>query len=141
MPEQHTVAKTIVLNESNQVLVLTRAENRHRPLEPDLPGGGVDPGEGELTAAVREIYEETGITVDPMTMRLDYAKTYMYEGRDISVTKLLYSVRLDHTPDVVLATREHSAYEWLAVEKLQATYSFGSFYDEAISYMLSRQLI
>ena len=53
MPEQHTVAKTIVLNESNQVLVLTRAENRHRPLEPDLPGGGVDP-EFEIGVAVEQ---------------------------------------------------------------------------------------
>jgi 8-oxo-dGTP pyrophosphatase MutT (NUDIX family) len=31
----------------------------------ELPGGGIDPGESYLEAAVREIREETGIDLDP----------------------------------------------------------------------------
>lgn len=31
----------------------------------ELPGGGIDPGESYLEAAVREISEETGLTLDP----------------------------------------------------------------------------
>ena len=31
----------------------------------ELPGGGIDPGESYLEAAVKEIREETGLVVDP----------------------------------------------------------------------------
>lgn len=140
MIDQHTVAKSLVINDQDEVLVLIRANGRHRPNSPDLPGGGVDHGEGELIAAVREIYEETGIRVEPMQMRLDYAKTYIYEGRHISATKMLYTCRLDVTPDVRLNPHEHESYAWCPVASLTQMYSFGEFYDEALSYMRTNGL-
>ncbi|MEW2518027.1 NUDIX domain-containing protein [Actinacidiphila alni] len=36
----------------------------------DLPGGKSDPGEPVTATAVRELYEETGLTVDPATLEL-----------------------------------------------------------------------
>ena len=140
MIDQHTVAKSLVINDRNEVLVLVRTKNRHRPFEPDLPGGSVDHGEGELTAAVREIKEETGIVVQPKDMRLDYAKTYVYEGRNISVTKLLYTCRLPNAPTVTLASSEHETYVWCPIVLLMETYSFGEFYDEALQYMSAHGL-
>lgn len=41
----------------------------HRDRGPDLPGGHLEPGETPAAAAVRELAEETGVTLDPA--RLD----------------------------------------------------------------------
>jgi 8-oxo-dGTP pyrophosphatase MutT (NUDIX family) len=120
--------------------VLVRAQGHHRPYEPDLPGGAVDEGEAELTAAIREIKEETGIEVGAMQMRLDYAKTYLYEGRHVSATKLLYTCRVDGILEVNLDVREHQTYDWCPVSQLLSKYSFGEFYDEALEYMTAHGL-
>jgi 8-oxo-dGTP pyrophosphatase MutT (NUDIX family) len=140
MIDQHTVAKSLVINERGEVLILMRGHGHHRPNEPDLPGGGVDQGEAELIGAIREIKEETGIVVDSHDMRLDYAKTYLYEGRHISATKLLYTVHLKTSVDVALDGREHKGYEWCSAGELRQKYSFGEFYDEALSYMTDHKL-
>ena len=60
MPE--TTKKTltaggVVLNKQGNVLIVNQNNNSW-----SLPKGHVDPGEDELTAAKREIYEESGIT-------------------------------------------------------------------------------
>ena len=47
----------VVLSPNNQVLVVQQLNDTW-----SLPKGGIDPGEDELTAAKREIYEESGIS-------------------------------------------------------------------------------
>jgi 8-oxo-dGTP pyrophosphatase MutT (NUDIX family) len=41
-----------------------------------LPKGLLDPGERAQTAAVREVYEETGLTAEPITKLADIKYTY-----------------------------------------------------------------
>ena len=52
----------MVENETNQLLV----EDRKDPDWPGIcfPGGHVEPGEAFTTAAIRETYEETGLTIE-----------------------------------------------------------------------------
>ncbi|SDC92643.1 NUDIX domain-containing protein [Geodermatophilus telluris] len=38
---------------------------RHHPGEFAFPGGGIDPGETPVAAAIRECHEETGMLIDP----------------------------------------------------------------------------
>ncbi|MFT8727182.1 MAG: 8-oxo-dGTP diphosphatase [Liquorilactobacillus ghanensis] len=56
----------LVYDESGKVLV----ENRKNPNWPGVvfPGGHVEAGESMTDAAIREVYEETGLTVDALQL-------------------------------------------------------------------------
>ncbi|GEM_PF-721853 len=56
MTKKTLTAGGVVLNKKGDVLVVNQNNNSW-----SLPKGHVDPGEDELTAAKREIYEESGI--------------------------------------------------------------------------------
>jgi len=78
-------AKAFLLDEDGRLLLLDCAD----PADPattwwELPGGGVEPGESEVEALVREVFEETGLSVDaadvgPLVWRQD--STFTWLGR------------------------------------------------------------
>src|ERR1700760_2295594 len=52
--------------ESTDVFPSDSVRGRHRPGRGRaVPGGGVEPGESDVEALVREMWEETGLTVEP----------------------------------------------------------------------------
>jgi len=146
MPKQNTilesVAKILVINNKNEVLVLTLGKHLKYPeksYRPDLPGGIVDLGESEQLAVIREVQEECGVDLDSSKVRLTYAETVYYEKEDKSVTKLLYIARLDDTPSITLSW-EHSAYKWIPVDELQVI-DLRPFFNEAIQYLVTNRII
>ena len=59
-------AKAFLVDVAGRLLLLD-CTDPHRPDVRwwELPGGGVEPGEDEVHALVREVLEETGLVVDP----------------------------------------------------------------------------
>lgn len=140
--ELESVAKVLIVDNQNRALVLTLAKHLASPEKsylPDLPGGVVDPGESEQAGAIREVYEECGITLDPDTTRLAYSNTSFYEKESKSVTKLLYIAHVDEPPRVTLSW-EHSEYKWIAVDALHEV-DLRQFFNEAIRYCSEHGLI
>ncbi len=84
----------------------------------DLPKGHVDEGETELQCALRELYEETGISADDIEIdpTFSYENRYMvnqkrYGGKGFIEKKLLvYLARLKNP--VRIQVTEHDGYRW-----------------------------
>lgn len=67
----------VVRNDSDELL-LVRQDYGHRFF--GLPGGKVESGEEPEAAAVRELYEETGLTADGVTFLRTYDLVYPGSG-------------------------------------------------------------
>jgi 8-oxo-dGTP pyrophosphatase MutT (NUDIX family) len=73
-------SRILLLDESDRVLLfLTKGSVPAQRTRWITPGGGVDPGETHHEAAVRELFEETGLVVDDLgdpVWSLDFAVDY-----------------------------------------------------------------
>jgi 8-oxo-dGTP diphosphatase len=61
----------VILRRPGRILLLRRAGDVYASGQLCLPSGHLEQGESILDAAVRETLEETGLTLDPATLRLD----------------------------------------------------------------------
>lgn len=137
-----SVAKVIIVNEQNQVLVLTVGEYKARPdksFKPDFPGGLVEDSEPERDAVVREVREETGIELPADKVKLAFAETELYPNEKKSVTRLLYVCFLTETPNVVISW-EHAKFDWVPVSEL-AGVELRPFYKMAADYCLASGIL
>jgi len=140
-----SIAKVLIINEKNEALVLTIGEYEGHPeksFTPDLPGGRIEIAEHETeqAGALREVEEETGIVLEQATLVLGYSGTKFYPEESKSVSRFLYTARLDHTPEVVVSW-EHADSEWVPVGDLLEKKTFRTFYKEGIEYLVSHRII
>lgn len=63
------VACLLIVNSNNEILVVSRKDN---PNDFGLPGGKQDDGEDICTTAKRELFEETGLTIDTVDLKPIY---------------------------------------------------------------------
>lgn len=72
MPERYRsiIDVHVILRRHGKILLLRRAGNVYATGMLCLPSGHLEEGESILNAAVRETKEETGIGLDPATLRL-----------------------------------------------------------------------
>lgn len=139
-PQIYT-AKTLILNEKNEILVLWSGKWPERPdrsEKPDLPGGIVEPGETFWEGAVREAEEETGIKLSTAALTLLYTETKFSELSHDVVAKCLMVARAS-TTDVTLSW-EHQAYKWLPFEKV-LDLEWRPFHRDALEFIARYQLL
>lgn len=99
------------IEREGKFLILERAE------EPfagrwDLPGGFVEMGESPAEAVVREVREETGLSVQPTELIGAYTSEYGNAGRH--TVDIAYLCRIDHG-DFVLDEDEKSDAAWVSL--------------------------
>ena len=97
-----------------RILVLDPSEaERHG--EHDLPGGRVEFDEDPLHALHREVFEETGLTIDPVAPVRMWSVIRSNGNQMVGVT---WACRLTAEPTKVTLSAEHVAYQWVGREHI-----------------------
>lgn len=93
------------------------------------PGGGIDPGESELDAAIREVAEETGYRLQEADLIGPIARRHVVHGYSDRVIEQDESFYLARTEDFAVDISAHTAderltfkqFRWWSTEELRAT--------------------
>ncbi|NKB43534.1 MAG: RNA pyrophosphohydrolase [Alphaproteobacteria bacterium] len=110
----------VLLNNDGQVFVAQRIDTKEPAWQ--MPQGGIDKGEDPLTAAVRELKEETGITNATLIaetndwLRYDLPpdlQTKMWKGKYLGQEQKWYLMRFTGTDDEINLDTKHPEFsEW-----------------------------
>lgn len=79
------------------------------------PGGKLDPGETPLEAVVREVFEETQLSLDPS--KIIYKGSYLCRFSDLEYLLHIYYSRLASAPDIAIDPKEHTELRWATLEE------------------------
>ncbi len=101
----------LVVNEAQELLLVRRARDPGKG-KWGLPGGFVDRDETIEAALIREIQEETGLTVLETRYLLSHPNTYVYHGVAAPVIDLFYICRVNAISTIELAREELEHFEW-----------------------------
>ncbi len=103
----------LVRNEKGEFLLLRRSENSHtNPGKWDLPGGKVNPDETLKEAVVREVEEETGISIYPG----EIAGEVNFELPEKRVIAIVFNG--GYVIAEVKLSYEHIEYAWTSLERI-----------------------
>lgn len=108
------VNRCLVLNKSGKILLLQRSlADRFDPDMWEFPGGKMEEGQDTSHTLEREVLEETGIMVVPVTY-IAYTESQLNTtGRYKGYTYVLIVGIAKHVHGSVVLSKEHKAYKWV----------------------------
>lgn len=114
----YNIGSCVRVEYEGRFLLLVRSESDFNAGIFELPGGSVDAGESLEEAAVRELFEESGIVAGEN----DVAPLGIFEFHNIETNKhkvkFAFSLKLLSTPKIELSP-DHSKYVWLSRDEIQ----------------------
>jgi len=99
-----------IVKAKHKILLLKRRPDKPYPSRWGIPSGKMNRDKSRVNAALRELYEETGILVS--TEQLHFVGTYHIINDDMSFLYLLFTCQLDEYPKVRVDPREHVRIIW-----------------------------
>ena len=82
-----------------------------------VPAGKLEEKETPEAAALRELFEETGISLERSSQMRSLGSLYIRKP-EVDYVYHMFRVHLDHTPDVRLSD-EHQSYTWASARDLE----------------------
>ena len=127
--QHRPTARVILTNPENQVFMLLTHFDPEVGLPPRwlTPGGGIDAGETALEAAVRELFEETGIQVEPELLgepvwatigRWDWSDGNHHTYEDIFYELRVHDFKLDDSHWTTDEFRDVVKFQWWNIDDL-----------------------
>lgn len=110
----HRKVLVFIVNESREALLLKVVKKRGATWQPVT--GSVDEGEEFLSAAERELQEETGLKLKAHLLPLEY-KFQDRWGRD--VVEKTYYVQVQGQPKIKIDPKEHTESQWFSWTQLK----------------------
>lgn len=107
------------LEYDGKFLILFRHSHKPKGNTWGLPAGKVDPGEDNLTAMIRELYEETGYKATPS--EISHLGDYTFGGHDNSYTFATYRVKAEKKPEIKREIAAHAETKWVTAEECYKT--------------------
>lgn len=125
-------SNVFLVNPQGEVLVLRRtAGHPTRPLALDLPGGGLEEGEDFMQAAIREVHEETGLTIRPGSLELIRHNELISSGRHLD--GVIYRAGVSPMDVSITLSSEHDRYYWIKPTDIK---SLPEFHQASLVYAL-----
>ena len=100
-------AKALIICDNKFLALHTRGGKSHKY---ELPGGRMEFGETAEETVVREILEETGLTITPISL----VDTWNFVSETRQITGIIYLCALA-SDDKISLSEEHDIYEWLPI--------------------------
>ncbi len=101
----------------SKLLLLQRASNKLEPGRWGVPGGKLEKKETPEQAAVRELSEETGISLEHLS-QVRYVGALYIRKPTVDYVYHLLKVQVDQMPDICLSN-EHESYKWASLKDLE----------------------
>ncbi len=121
---QRVAAYAVVTDSTGRVLLVRLTERTGRPGWWTLPGGGIDHGEHPADAMIREVHEETGLSVSRHELAgvdsLHRAPGWRGQPDDFHAIRIIYlaAVEDDHAPLVHEADGSTDVARWATRDDL-----------------------
>jgi 8-oxo-dGTP pyrophosphatase MutT (NUDIX family) len=113
----HCAVRTFIVDHNARVLLLKRASGRKFAGQKEPPGGKVEAHEDIISAARREILEESGYLVS--TDELSYVGCNYFEAREGGIGAEFFFSTRQKIKRVKLSKSEHESFEWKTIDSLE----------------------